>query len=40
MDVEQQESRQRPSHPTLRGFFLMAVLFFMIVALAYLSASS
>ena len=35
-----QESRQRPSHPTLRALFLMAVLLVVIVVLAFLSASS
>jgi hypothetical protein len=38
--MNDQGSGQRPSHPTLRAFVLMAALLFVIVALAYLSASS
>lgn len=38
--MEQRRSGQRPSHPTLRAVVLMAALLFVIVALAYLSASS
>jgi hypothetical protein len=33
-------SRQRPSHPTGRALLLMGALLLLIVALAYLSASS
>jgi hypothetical protein len=38
--MEHQGSGQRPSHPTLRAVVLMAALLFVIVVLAYLSASS
>jgi hypothetical protein len=38
--MDNEASRPRPSHPTLRAFVLMAGLLLAIVALAYLSASS
>jgi hypothetical protein len=38
--MEHDTSPQRPSHPTLRAFVLMAALLLVVVALAYASATS
>lgn len=38
--MQQNASRPRPSHPPLRAFILMVALLLVVVALAYLSASS